>query len=173
VIYLPPEGDLSLRMGSDPLNGIGWVIVGGESGPRARLIRAEWVKNIRDQCLGAGVPFFFKQWGGTNRKAAGKLLDGRTWDEFPLNKQRASRRTAGRGLGHAFNQGSLLAPCPPEHVGNGWSGHPIALLDPLRHDMIKRTRHIEACSPGRCLLLEHGWATTPRWVACMICQHFP
>jgi len=73
------------------LSGIGWVIVGGESGPGARLIRAGWVKEIRDQCVGAGVPFFFKQWGGTNRKAAGRLLDGRTWDEFPLNNPKASR----------------------------------------------------------------------------------
>jgi protein gp37 len=82
---------LLTEMPALPLSGIGWVIVGGESGPGARLIRAEWVKEIRDQCVGADVPFFFKQWGGTNRKAAGRLLDGRTWDEFPLNNQKASR----------------------------------------------------------------------------------
>jgi protein gp37 len=82
---------LLTEMPALPLSGIGWVIVGGESGPGARLIRAEWVKKIRDQCVGAGVPFFFKQWGGTNRKAAGRLLDGRTWDEFPLNNEKASR----------------------------------------------------------------------------------
>jgi protein gp37 len=65
------------------LSGIDWVIVGGESGPRARPLDASWVLDIKDQCRGAGVPFFFKQWGGRNRKAAGRLLDGRTWDEMP------------------------------------------------------------------------------------------
>jgi len=64
------------------LKGIHWVIVGGESGPHARPIRAEWVREIRDQCLQADVPFFFKQWGGT-KKQAGRLLDGRLWNEFP------------------------------------------------------------------------------------------
>ncbi len=66
-----------------PLDGIDWVIVGGESGPKARPMNADWCRSIRDQCVSAGVPFFFKQWGGTNKKAAGRLLDGRIWDEFP------------------------------------------------------------------------------------------
>lgn len=65
------------------LTGIDWVIVGGESGPRSRPVSAEWVADIRDQCLAAGVPFFFKQWGGRNKKAAGRELEGRTWDEMP------------------------------------------------------------------------------------------
>jgi len=65
------------------LVGIDWVIVGGESGPGARLMLKEWVINIRDQCLKAGVPFFFKQWGGVNKKRAGRLLEGRTWNEMP------------------------------------------------------------------------------------------
>lgn len=65
------------------LEGIHWVIVGGESGARARPIEAEWVTEIRDQCRLAEVPFFFKQWGGRNKKAAGRLLDGRLWDEMP------------------------------------------------------------------------------------------
>jgi protein gp37 len=65
------------------LTGIHWVIVGGESGPKARPIDAEWVIDIRDQCLEAGVPFFFKQWGGRNKKKTGRILEGRTWDEFP------------------------------------------------------------------------------------------
>jgi protein gp37 len=65
------------------LCGIDWVIVGGESGPRARPLDASWVLDIKDQCRGAGVPFFFKQWGGRNKMAAGRLLDGRTWDEMP------------------------------------------------------------------------------------------
>ncbi len=68
------------------LRGIHWVIVGGESGPRARPMRPEWVVDIRDQCRSAGVSFFFKQWGGLNKKRAGRLLDGRTWDELPVAK---------------------------------------------------------------------------------------
>jgi protein gp37 len=65
------------------LTGIDWVIVGGESGPNARPIQKEWVIEIRDKCLELGVPFFFKQWGGTNKKAAGRLLEGRIWDAMP------------------------------------------------------------------------------------------
>ncbi|MGQ0569465.1 MAG: DUF5131 family protein [Armatimonadota bacterium] len=66
-----------------PLDGIHWVIVGGESGTRHRPIDPEWVSQIRNQCLVASVPFFFKQWGGRTPKAGGRLLDGRTWDEMP------------------------------------------------------------------------------------------
>jgi protein gp37 len=66
-----------------PLKEIQWVIVGGESGPGARPIEREWVTDIRDQCLRASVPFFFKQWGGTRKKKSGRLLEGRTWDELP------------------------------------------------------------------------------------------
>jgi protein gp37 len=62
---------------------LGWVIVGGESGPKARPMHSYWVRLLRDECTGAGVPFFFKQWGGTNKKATGRELDGRTWDEMP------------------------------------------------------------------------------------------
>ena len=69
------------------LDDIDWVIVGGESGPGARPIEAEWVRNIRDQCEEAEVHFFFKQWGGTNKKLTGRELDGRTWDDFPPAKQ--------------------------------------------------------------------------------------
>lgn len=65
------------------LDGIHWVIVGGESGPGARPMEREWVIDVRDQCLTAGVPFFFKQWGGKNKKRAGRKLEGRTWDEMP------------------------------------------------------------------------------------------
>jgi protein gp37 len=66
------------------LAGIDWVIVGGESGPGARPMREEWVLDLRDQCLAAGVRFFFKQWGGVRKKAAGRVLAGRVWDELPL-----------------------------------------------------------------------------------------
>jgi protein gp37 len=67
------------------LRGIDWVIVGGESGPKARAMEKLWVTEIRDQCKAAGVPFFFKQWGGVNKKKAGRQLDGRTWDEMPAS----------------------------------------------------------------------------------------
>ena len=65
------------------LDGIDWVIVGGESGPGARPMEAEWTRDIRDQCINAGVPFHFKQWGGVFKKRQGRELDGRTWDEMP------------------------------------------------------------------------------------------
>jgi protein gp37 len=65
------------------LSKIDWVIAGGESGPGARTMQPEWVTDIRDQCLNAQVPFFFKQWGGVNKKRAGRQLDGRTWDDLP------------------------------------------------------------------------------------------
>lgn len=65
------------------LTDIDWVIVGGESGHKPRRIDPDWVRGIRDQCLNASVPFFFKQWGGKNKKKNGRELDGRTWDEMP------------------------------------------------------------------------------------------
>lgn len=65
------------------LERIEWVIVGGESGPGARPLDPGWVRRIRDECRAAGVPFFFKQWGGVQKKRAGRMLDGRTWDEMP------------------------------------------------------------------------------------------
>jgi len=67
------------------LHNIDWVIVGGESGPGARPMMEEWAVDIRDQCLAAHVPFFFKQWGGVRKKRAGRLLQGRTWDELPIH----------------------------------------------------------------------------------------
>jgi protein gp37 len=72
-------------LGRIDLTDIDWVIVGGESGPGARLMRREWVVSIRRQCRQYGVPFFFKQWGGVRKKKAGRLLDGRTYDEMPLS----------------------------------------------------------------------------------------
>lgn len=66
------------------LAGIDWVIVGGESGAGARPIEADWVRDIRDQCLDQGVAFFFKQWGGVQKKRTGRVLDGRTWDQYPV-----------------------------------------------------------------------------------------
>ena len=65
------------------LRGIDWVIVGGESGPRARPMNPAWVTDIRDQCVRSGVAFFFKQWGGVQKKRTGRELEGKTWDEMP------------------------------------------------------------------------------------------
>lgn len=86
-----------------PLYGIHWVIVGGESGRDFRPIKPEWVRDIRDQCQGTDVAFFFKQWGGLTPKSGGRLLDGRTWNEFPyacdaldLSSDRLTSRTPGR-----------------------------------------------------------------------------
>jgi protein gp37 len=73
---LSPLPDLDLQ-------NINWVIVGGESGPNARTMEQEWVTEIRDQCVTAQVPFFFKQWGGVRRKKAGRVLEGQLWNEMP------------------------------------------------------------------------------------------
>jgi protein gp37 len=71
-------------LGQLDLAGIDWVIVGGESGPRARPMRPDWVREIRDECLRQGVAFFFKQWGGLRPKTGGRSLDDREWNEFPF-----------------------------------------------------------------------------------------
>ncbi len=73
------------------LKGIDWVIVGGESGPRARYMDSEWVRVIRDKCKTQGVPFFFKQWGGVNKKKSGRTLDRRIWSEMPQPKRRLKK----------------------------------------------------------------------------------
>lgn len=80
------------------LDAIDWVIVGGESGPGARPMKPEWVRDIRDQCRRAGVPFFFKQWGGVFKKNHGRQLDGRTWDQMPDDTGTGQRRIALRVL---------------------------------------------------------------------------
>jgi protein gp37 len=81
---LGPLGKLNLR-------GIDWVIVGGESGPGARPMSADWVKDLRNQCRRAGVAFFFKQWGGVQKSKTGRTLEGRTWDEMPATGQLVQR----------------------------------------------------------------------------------
>jgi len=73
-------------LGTIDLRSISWVIVGGESGPKARPMKREWVISLRDQCAAAGVSFFFKQWGGKNKAATGRLLDGLTYDEYPASQ---------------------------------------------------------------------------------------
>ena len=80
---LGPVGRLNLA-------GLAWVIVGGESGPRARPLNPDWVRELRDQCVSQEVPFFFKQWGGIRPKAGGRKLDGREWSQFPQSTLRAS-----------------------------------------------------------------------------------
>lgn len=70
-------------LGDLDLSGIDWVIVGGESGVTPRPMQADWVRSIRDQCIEQDVPFFFKQWGGRNKKANGRLLDGKEWNQYP------------------------------------------------------------------------------------------
>jgi protein gp37 len=70
-------------LGDFDLTGIGWVICGGESGPKARPMHPDWVRRLRDRCAAAGVPFFFKQWGGVQKGHTGRILDGRTHDEVP------------------------------------------------------------------------------------------
>ena len=77
---------LPARQPRAPLQGdreVDWVIVGGESGPGARPMDSAWAIDLRDQCLNAGVAFFFKQWGGVQKKKAGRLLEKRTWDQMP------------------------------------------------------------------------------------------
>jgi protein gp37 len=79
-------------LGDVNLSGIHWVIVGGESGHGARPMQRHWVESLRDQCAAAGVPFFFKQWGGVRKTKAGRILDGRTYDELPTRKWGPERR---------------------------------------------------------------------------------
>jgi len=77
---IAPIGEISL-------SGIHWVIVGGESGPRARPMKPEWAIEVRNQCVKARVPFFFKQWGGRSPKAGGRKLEGKVWSQFPLRNK--------------------------------------------------------------------------------------
>ena len=71
-------------IGKVNLNGIAWAITGGESGPRHRPIQANWVRDLRNQCVSQGVAFFFKQWGGITPKSGGREIDGRFWNEYPV-----------------------------------------------------------------------------------------
>lgn len=83
VKFLSCEPLLGPLPGLD-LSGIDWVIAGGESGPGARAMQPAWVRQVRDSCVAASVPFFFKQWGGTRKKRAGRELDGQLWNELPI-----------------------------------------------------------------------------------------
>jgi protein gp37 len=88
VKFLSLEPLLGPMPGLD-LAGIDWVIVGGESGPGARPMEETWATDLRDQCLAAGVAFFFKQWGGVNKKKAGRMLEGRIWEQLPKETRRS------------------------------------------------------------------------------------
>lgn len=94
VRFLSCEPLLGPLAGGLDLEGMGWVIAGGESGPNARPMAPAWVEDLRDACLAAGVPFFFKQWGGRTPKAGGRLLGGRTWDGMPLSVKAGAGATA-------------------------------------------------------------------------------
>jgi len=99
-------------LGPIDLGGIDWVIVGGESGRGARPMNPEWVRSIRDQCRAAGVPFFFKQWGGFNKKIAGRELDGLTYDDIPERSDRP--------IPNLTRRREMIA-----EVQQGWSGPAI------------------------------------------------
>ena len=96
-------------LGSIDLHGIDWVIVGGESGRRARPMKTEWVLELRDHCRREGVAFFFKQWGGVNKAKAGRTLQGQTYDEFPASSVKAVPDAATRG---ALKERFALLPTP-------------------------------------------------------------
>ncbi len=98
------------RLPSLDLRGIDWVIVGGESGPRARPMAEEWAIEILDQCRTAKVPFFFKQWGGRNKKRAGRVLNGRTWDEMPSRHIPAPSEAGAASAPPLFEALGRLAP---------------------------------------------------------------
>jgi len=89
IRFLSLEPLLS-SMSSLPLEGFSWVVVGGESGPGSRPMKAEWVRDIRDQCRNAKVAFFFKQWGGPRKDITGRVLDGRLWNAMPRPAKQAS-----------------------------------------------------------------------------------
>ena len=104
-------------LGEIDLSGIAWVIVGGESGPGARPMKKEWVISIRRQCRDQRVPFFFKQWGGVRKKQNGRLLDNRTYDEYPNRLSRpiperaecmACAEAFGRNFARQFAQSDLI-----------------------------------------------------------------
>jgi protein gp37 len=85
VRFISAEPLLGPLAGLD-LAGIDWVISGGESGPKHRPVRVEWLRELRDRCGDEGVAYFFKQWGGARPKSGGRELDGRTWDEMPRSR---------------------------------------------------------------------------------------
>jgi protein gp37 len=94
-------------LGKIDLENIDWVIVGGESGPSFRAMKPDWAREVRDQCVQAGVAFFFKQWGGLHPKSGGNELDGRIWGEYPATQ---SAHPAPRRNNHGREKVSRLEP---------------------------------------------------------------
>lgn len=102
------------------ISDVHWVIAGGESGPKNRPAEIQWFRELRDKCVEAGTPYFFKQWGGTNKKKSGRTLDERTWDEFP--RPHSSEKPGGQTSGvlhlempevvHPFVHGGVQADVP-------------------------------------------------------------
>jgi protein gp37 len=109
-------------LGRIDLTGINWVIVGGESGPGARLMRKEWVEAIRDQCAHQGVDFFFKQWGGVQKGKYGRKLNGRTYDKMPAR--------AAQPIPTRAERAALTATLEP--LAAGWPDTPLVRLAPRR-----------------------------------------
>ena len=122
AVRFPSVEPLLEDLGAVDLSGIHWVIVGGESGARPRPMRPEWACSVRDECANAGIPFFFKQWGGTQKKKAGRLLDGRTYDDMP---PRSQRPVAARAVREAW-----LAELAPDSQGTTF---PLALVGEPDH----------------------------------------
>lgn len=91
-------------IGPCDLTGIAWAIVGGESGPNYRPVEVDWIRELRDLCLAQGVRFFFKQWGGLKPKSGGRLLDGRTWEEYPGRPHRLTPTVPLTSANHAQEQ---------------------------------------------------------------------
>jgi len=87
------------------LDGISWLIAGGESGHKHRPVKVEWLRELRDRCQAEGVPFFFKQWGGNTSKAGGRVLDGRDWSQMPVGARAPHAQASG---GAAVTGGSTL-----------------------------------------------------------------
>ena len=85
-LFTPRASRIQRPTAATDLSGISWAIVGGESGPNARIMNPNWARELRDVCVDQNVAFFFKQWGGVRPKSGGRLLDGATWDGFPVVK---------------------------------------------------------------------------------------
>jgi len=108
------------------LDGIDWVIVGGESGRHARPMNPVWVRHLRDTCVGAGTPFFFKQWGGRSPKSGGRELDGRTWDQYPASPTVVDVRPRERRRGDRRQAVELLPHPARRQLGEGWLDGEVA-----------------------------------------------
>ena len=117
------------------LDGIHWAIVGGESGPGARPMHPDWAREIRELCLAAGVPFFFKQWGGRTPKAGNRSLDGREWSQWPETPGAAP--SSERPVGTAARE-NIRRKVKPYLVGGGSGTY-------MMHLFVMRLFHAREC----------------------------